>query len=224
MNIEKILRIINVVFKKTIIPIIILLFLSACSGMKLSKYPGPSNISIQNTKVFHGVQIISEPLLDQKINNECFGVDLLEKGILAVYLSFKNENTDKSFLLSVDTVQLINSVGNKKAEKTEYEPQLKEEKYGQGKKALRVIFPLFFEGPFGDGLFKQSSKNSIIVRNLKEMKLKNTTIEPGEIVSGLSYFSNNTTIDFRDIQVCFELMDMTQNQSYPVCIPISINR
>ncbi len=75
----------------------VLIFNVACSTMSLKQYPIPSMNLFENSKSINGVSTVVQPLLDDEKGIEYFGVNLLQTGTLAIYLSIKNSNPNVSF-------------------------------------------------------------------------------------------------------------------------------
>lgn len=188
-----------------------------CSTMELKKYPEPSMDSFKNSKSLNGVSVIAQPLLDGEKCEEYFGVNLMKRNILAVFLSVKNDNEnvsytipDKSIYISnIETKALINN------------PEKGDEDAGEGAAiaGLLLLSPLLFA--VSD---QQISDASIIKENFEVKRFRTKTIDPGQSTSGFSYYSWAELKKLDKANICIELIDSIADKSFTTCQVINLRR
>jgi len=193
--------------------------------MELKKYPEPSNDIFKSSKTIKGISAVAFPLLDESKNEEYFGVELLDKGILAVYISIMNNNPNTSFLLSADSVRIAHKKpGNmEKLNPSSIEKEIGDAATGSGALflgtgALVVAAPLIILGAV------ESSDASIIKENFDLNKLQTKTIDPGERASGFSYFKWVDYEEITEASICFELNEPIKNVSFFYCLNIDLGK
>lgn len=189
----------------------------ACSTMNLKQYPvQPINL-YENSKSIEGVSVVAQPLLDKKRSKEYFGVDLLQKDILAIYLSVINNNPDVSFTLPSESIHITQINSNDLINNPEKESQ----EAGEG---IAMVGALLISPLFIAIAAQQLSDASIIKENFEAKMFRTQTIDPGQSASGFSYFK---WADFKEIDkanVCFKLIDPLASRSFPFCLNINLRR
>jgi len=191
--------------------------LAACSTMNLKQYPEPSLGLFDNSRSVNGVLTYAQPLLDEKRGEEYFGVNLIQKGILAVYLSVKNNNPNASFTIPAESIYISQIETNDLTNN----PEKGDQELGEGTAIVGALLinPLFLA--IGA---QQLSDASIIKENFAAKRFRTKTIDPGQNASGFSYF--NWT-DFKKLDratICFDLIDPLADKTFPFCQKINLRR
>jgi hypothetical protein len=185
--------------------------------MNLKQYPDPSMSLFENTRSVNGVLAFAQPLLDGNEAKEYFGVNLLEKNILAVYLLIKNDNPNVSFTIPAESIYISKAENKDLANNPEKDSQ----DAGEALTIAAVLLggPLFvvLAGP-------QFSDASIIKENFEAKMFRTKTIDPGQKASGFSYFNWQHFKELDKGNICFELIDPLAGKSFPFCQNIDLRR
>lgn len=189
----------------------------ACSTMTIKQYPEPPNSLFENAKTIEGVTAVAQPLLNQEDLKNYFGVNLLEKGILPIYLVVKNDNPHDSFILTTESVQ-IQLEGNKNSIE---DPAREKQEAGEaiGLAGAILVSPLLLSVAI-----QQLSSASIIEENFESKKFRTKTIDPGQQVSGFLYFRWDDLKIAEKVRICFQLVDPLADKSFPFCLKIILRR
>lgn len=196
----------------------ILMGLNACSTMQLKEYPESSIDIFQKAKSIEDVSATAQPILEQDISEDYFGVDLLEQGILAVYLSVKNDNLNTSFIVPAESIYLADV---KSENSTAYDPGKEDMAIAKPFAtvgSLLVSFPLLWVAA------QQSSDAYTIRENFGVKEFRTKTIDPGQRASGFSYFDWKSFKEIDEANICFKLIDPVDNRSFPYCININLRK
>jgi len=191
--------------------------LAACSTMSLKQYPEPPMNSFINSGSVNGVYAVAQPLLDEKTSKECFGVNLQQKEIMAVYLSVKNNNPNASFIIPAESIYIseieANDLGNS--------PEKDVQEVGQALNICALPFSPVL--PFILGV-QQLSDAAIIKENFEAKRFRTKTIDPGQIASGFSYFNWEYLKELDNANVCFKLINPVADKSFTFCKNINLRR
>jgi len=207
-------RINNIIIQRALLSGVIFGLIS-CSTMNLKQYPQASPILFQNTQPKNGISIVAQPLLDGMESKEYFGVDLIEKGILAINITIRNDNPSISYMVPADSVRItqINSVN------IINDPESEDQQAGEvaGMAGAVLISPLLFAVAA-----QQLSDASIIEENFEANKLRTTTIDPGETVAGFSYFNWDMVKAIDTPHLCVKVINPVEDISFPYCLDFSV--
>jgi hypothetical protein len=185
--------------------------------MDLEQYPNaPSNL-LGKTPSRNGVSVAAQPLLGEKESKAYFGVDLIKNDILAVHITVRNDNANKSYLVPADSLQITqrNAVDNVNT------PEDGDQQAGE---AIGVASVVLISPALLAVAVQQLSDASIIKENFEAQKFRTTTIDPGETVGGFSYF-NWAKVEMIDSpELCLKLVDTVENASFPYCLEVAVRR
>lgn len=202
---------------RLVIIIAIMLQSVACSTMNLKQYPVPPINLYDKSKSIEGVSAIAQPLLDKKKSKEYFGVDLLQKNILAINLSVINNNPDVSFTLPSESINITQINSNDLINNPEKGGQ-------EAGKAIGVVGALLISPLFMAIAAQLLSDASIIKENFEAKMLRTKTIDPGQSVSGFSYFNWADLKDIDKVNICFKLIDPLADRYFPFCLNVDLRR
>ena len=201
-----------------------LLGINACSTMQLKKYPEPSMDLFKNAKLIEGVSAIAVPLLDEDESEEYFGVELLDKDILAIYLSIQNNNPDTGFMIPAESIQIAEF---KEKNSSNSKPGKESESTGEGAltigAASLVLVPVLAPILLPVGV-QQMSDATIIKENFKSKQFRTRTVSPGGNASGFVYFKMSDFKNLNSAHICFELKDPIKNKTIPYCLKIDLRQ
>ena len=191
--------------------------LISCSTMNLKQYPEASPMLFQNTQSNNGISVAAQPLSGENESKEYFGVDLIDNGILAVHMTIRNDNTNNSYMIPADSVQITQRSGIDKINNPESGDQQAGEVLGVAGAVL--ISPLLLAVAI-----QQLSDASIIEENFEANKLRTTTIDPGEKVAGFSYFVWDKVKTIDTPHLCLNVINPIEDVSFPYCLDLYIKR
>jgi hypothetical protein len=191
------------------------IFLSACSTMTLSPFPEPSDSSFRQVDAHPGISVFAEPILDERRSRDLFGVDLQDNGILAVYVATKSTNPDASLMFPADSVRIAKAGSGS----GRLDPERGDQELGEG---LSVVGAVLVSPVFLMAGAQQLSDASVIEENFERKRLRTSMVDPGEVVSGFSYFDWNQLKGTDRADVCWMLSDPVKSKAFPVCVPIRL--
>lgn len=196
---DEVLMIKNI--KVTILSVLLsgsMLGLTSCSMSALKQYPGASEVLFQNAESKNGISVVAKLLLEEE-SKEYFGINLLDNGIYAVHLTIRNDNPENSYIVSVESEQVN-------------DPSSGTKQVGEG-----VVLISFLVG------VKLLSDATIIKENFEAKKLRTATIDPGEKISGFSYYKWEGIKEIDTLHICLNVANPIINISFPYCLDVTIN-
>jgi hypothetical protein len=199
-------------------PLSAILFLSiigiaACSTVSFKQYPCPSDKLFESSSTILGVSAIAEPMLKEEDQVTYFGVNMIEKGLLPIYLAVKNNNHEDAFILCSESITMqsekdVSTANNAITENNQLQSIL-------NTTALICMSPLL-------ALIAEevASKKGIIGNNLELNRFRTKTISPGQQVSGFLYADWNKINSKDKVDICFQLLNPETEKSFPYCLNI----
>ena len=197
----------------------LIICLSACSTMTLKQYPEPSDDLFDNSKPINGVVAFAQPLLDENESKDYFGVNLIKNGILAIYLSIRNQNQNTSFTIPAEAIH-ISEVENNASDFKPEQGHVDAARTASIASAILMSPLLFCIGIDA----QQYSNASIIKENFEAKRFRTKTIDPGQKASGFSYFEWKNIKDHNKLNICFSIIDPLVDKTFSTCQIIHIRR
>lgn len=94
------------IVRPSVLAIIAVFSLMACSTMDLKDYPEATEEIFADAHMINGVSVVVQPLLDEEESLRYFGVDLTDKNILAIHVAIRNADKNNSYLVFSDALQI----------------------------------------------------------------------------------------------------------------------
>jgi len=194
----------------------------SCSKMNLEPYPGPSTSNYEKLVALDGVTAAVEPFLDEDLSEKYFGVNLLDRDIIALFFSVQNNTPKTSFLLLSKSIQIADI---KKDKETNYNPSQASQDTGDAALlvggasliALPVLAPVILPVAF-----QNISDASVIKENFETKKIRTKTIDPGEKASGFIYYNLSELKKIRNPNLCFKLIDTIADDQKNYCLKVNV--
>lgn len=193
-----------------------MLTVGACSTMVLQKYPAPNMNKFEAGKEVEGVSAFAQAILDEKEGEQYFGVNLIEKEILAIYLSVKNQHSSTTFILPAESVHITEI---EKDPPSVMDPGRDSKKAGEALSwaGAALLGPLLLAAGV-----QQLSDSTIIKENFEANRFQSTTLEPGEEASGFLYFQWKEFKNRDKANLCFDLVNPMRAQLSSFCLSVDV--
>lgn len=185
---------------------IAILGMVSCSMMVLKQYPEAPTALFKNAESKDGISAVAQLLSDEE-SKEYFGVNLPSNGIIAVYLTVRNDSQKDSYVVYADSVKIDKQNG----ENVINNPANSRMNTGE----VVSIISLWLGA-------KLMSDASVIKENFELKRLRTTTIDPGEKLSGFSYFRRDEEKVVDSLHICFTVANPVINLSFPYCLDATI--
>ncbi len=162
----------------------LMLILNGCTTLILEPYVGKRADQYKNYKIKNGLALATKPVIDSTESEKYFGVDLLSRKILPVFIVVENKSVSSSFTILKKSIKLIdeNTLFNHAADNDAG----KEKAEGGAAVALTgavlIALPLLFAG------MKMVSDATVIKHSISSQEFQIRTLSPGEKASGFLYF------------------------------------
>lgn len=216
------------------------MILLSCSTarVKFKTFPEQKETLYKDSSQITGLKVFHKPVLSGSEAKTYFGTNLIEKNILAMYVSVFNESTNKSFIMSEDSLKLL-QLENVRAKNSPEKASDNAEIIGLGAglsaqaattamvaatipaaTGLSILFPIA-QLPIAIAEAKRSLE-IVINDNFETQRFKVTTLEPGEKESGFIYFDWNKLKGHEGVIFCFNLQEAISNDIFQHCSYVSL--
>jgi hypothetical protein len=212
--------------------------------MQLKTFNEPEQSKYQSSPHVPDLLVYSKPMLNDSETAKYFGVNLLRKNILAIYVSVWNNNQIKSFLISEDSIKLTQI----KVDRAVNRPEKASEDaanvamgvdiatypatLGMLAAASRGVTIAEWAASGVDVIYiatiaipifasQLQSNASVIKENFEVNKFKSTTLEPGEKESGFIYFNWDELKGYDEVNLCLYLKESMSMNIYQPCYNVS---
>lgn len=198
--------------------LICILLFQACSTLKVQDYPKGTTTSTAKAITLKNLSIATKPITDKDELDNYFGTNLLELGIVPIYVISENKSSEASFVISKDGV-LLKSTANDITQGVKTDDQS-----ATGKTLGIVGASSFILTPVG-GLFvglpmiyygsKLKSDAVIIKQNIVKKQLQTRTVSPGKTVDGFVYFQfpDRESINrLSEFSISIEILEIGSNE------------
>ena len=162
----------------TIVSLALLCMLCGGCTTTLPPYPVRPLTGYPHRVVQGGLALAVQPLRTEAERERYFGVDLVDEGVLPVFVLAENRSSTSSFLLSPENFRL----GNAKS------PPSGEGGPGRDPIGLHIAAAATLSPVLIVAYSTLESKGHQINQTFELNKLRDTTLSPGETVSGFVYF------------------------------------
>ncbi len=187
-----------------------------CTTMQLERYPEASPNSVTESGRKNGISLLAQPLLDKEASKKYFGVDLLDKGILAIHLTIRNENPSSSFMVHGEDVR----VTDRPTAGTSSRPEGASQDAGVVSAVGGVLMsPLLLAVAI-----QQLSDASVIEENFEAKRLRTKTLDPGQHVAGFAYFNWEQIKERKAADLCVDVVESVGRVSFPFCVLVDFDR
>lgn len=184
--------------------------------MTLEKFPEPAVTSFVRATSSNEVSVYIKPLLNEKDYKKYFGTNLIDKGILAIYLSINNSSPETSYLVPAESIKLSIKDFNRQSYYSTKEDE---------KNPLGIPFrELAVASAIINLVVQQYSDATIIQENFKSVRFRTKTIDTGKSASGFAYFNLTDIRNREDYKLCFEIIDPIADQSIVSCEKVDVKR
>ena len=202
-----------------------MLTVGACTTMVLQKYPAPNTNKFEASKEVEGVSAIAQAILDEKEGEQYFGVNLIEKEILAIYLGVKNQHSSTTFILLAESVHVseAENEGSSMLGPDHDSKAAAEALTTIGGSVSMLIVPVFAPIFVISGT-QQLSDSVIIKENYESNRFRTTTLEPGEAAGGFLFFPWGKLKNLDKAHLCFDLVNPLKAQSLSSCFSVNLRR
>ena len=231
--------------KVCIIPFLLTFIVLAGCTMKLKAFNEPEQSKYQSSPHVPDLLVYTKPMLDDSEAVRYFGVNLLRKNILAIYVSVWNNNQINNFIISEDSIKITQI----KADSTVKRPEKASEDaantaigvhiathaaaVGVLASGPAVTYPTWIASgvivavpiaEIGIPIFASQlqSNASVIKENFEVNKFKSTTLEPGEKESGFIYFNWDELKGYDEVNLCLYLKESMSMNIYQPCFNVSL--
>lgn len=188
----------------------------SCSTMTLQKFPQPAEASFVKSTSANDVSVFFKPMVNEKDCKKYFGTNLIDMGILAIYLSIKNNSQKSSYLIPAESIKLSTR---------DYNGQTFYPTNEDNKNPLGIHFSdLVIASVFTNLAVQQYSDATIIHENFKSVRFRTKTIDAGKSASGFAYFNLTDIKKIEKLKICFRIVDPIADQSTVTCENIGIER
>jgi len=220
----------------------ILIFIS-CTTMSLDTFHEPKKPTYKEKSEAPGLMMYIKPMLNDAETKKYFGVKLLNKNILAVYISAWNANPSKNYIFTEDSIkvtQILNIGEINQPEKGSEDAASIAAGVGVGTVSASAMvaaatFPAFIASgallaipiaQYGIPLYisKKSSNASVIRENFESQRFRATTLEPGERECGFLYFNWDNLKEYNEVSLCFLMTGAVSNEMYNPCFDVPLQK
>lgn len=192
--------------------------ITSCSTMTLKQYPGPSPQELQSSVSDDGISAIAYPLKSEEEFKDYFGVNLTQKGILAVHLTVANNKPNVSYLIRAESIRL----GQQDViSRTTNDPSMRATKAAN---AIGITGGVLGSPVLIAVAAQQLSNSTIIKENFESKEFRSKTIDTGQKASGFVYFKSEDASKIGSVDVCFDVIDSINNKSFTYCTPMGSRR
>lgn len=185
--------------------------LAGCSAKRLPDYtPSPLH-EYSNKSVQEGLTIAIQPMTNEEEIKRYFGIDLLEKNVLPIFIVMENQSSKSSFVLTKKDIGLSNEEdqGSSPSNGSTSSPVSRSDEEVAAAMAIVTVFgPLFSAG--------MESFNAEVERNFAMKEFQQATLSPGNKESGFVYFRiPESTHDTNRWRVQIKAFDLTKRARLP---------
>ena len=212
-----------------------------CSTMTVDTFQEPKETIYKENFEAPGVMVYIKPMLNDAETEKLFGVNLIKKNILAMYVSVWNTSPDKNFIITEESFKVTQIESYSAVNRPEKGSQ------SLGHAALGASFAtdLVAQGvataatysaaavPFAMAALpaalaiqlyasNQYSDASVIKENFEIKKFRATTLEPGEKESGYLYYNWDDLKGYEEVNLCLSLQDPKSDEIHLPCFYVSL--
>ncbi len=188
----------------------------SCTTMKLDKFPQPAETSFVKSRSANDVSVYFKPLSNEKDYKKYFGANLMDKGILSIYMSIKNDSPESSYIIPAESIKLSIKDYNGR---TFYPTKIEEQN------PLDIPFhDLVVASAVTNLAVQQYSDATIIQENFKSVRFRTQTIDAGKAASGFAYFNLKDIRRAEDYKLCFKIIDPIADKSIVSCEKIDLEK
>lgn len=198
-----------------------LFILQGCTTMKIPDYPQSTIASIPKAETVNDLTVAAKPFTNKNDLEKYFGTNLIDYGIVPVYIITENRNRQTSFVISKDRVSLTN-----KSETLTQGARTDESTSGNAlfiAGAATFILspiagvPMMFIGP------KLTSDAEKIKQNMAKKELQSRTVSPGKTVDGFVYFKfsdGEPSNLLKECKITLQAMELGSNTIHQFTFPV----
>lgn len=183
--------------------------------MTLKPYPAIPPSDFENSETVQGIWVAAKPLLNEEELEDYFGVNLLKKGILPIYLTIRNDNTQDSFIFQAESVRIKTQQNSGMYDNPEKDMQ-------EAGKGIAWAGAILISPPLLLIAIHQLSNASIIEENFESKKIRTKTLDPGQQTSGFVYFNFDELKSVKKTNLYFKVFAPLSEASLLVCISINL--
>lgn len=182
-----------------------MLILNGCTTLTLEPYVGQRVDQYKNYKIKNGLALATKPITDATESKKYFGVDLLSKKVLPVFIVVENQSVSSSFTILKKSIKLIDEktflgLADEDAEK--YNNEEGDALAWTG--ALLLALPLLIAGN------KMISDATVIKHSISSQEFQTRTLSTGEKASGFLYFHIPEVKDNVHLVLKMDAIDLMQ--------------
>lgn len=162
--------------------------------------------------------------MSKELTKKYFGVDLIDKNLLAVHLIIRNDNPAVSYIVQPEritiTKQGYNNVSDKPGSKSQSTGELVNVPVLEA-----VVRGVLFGPPAALGALHQYvSDASIVEENFEAKRLRTKTVDPGQQTAGFIYFNWEQVKALMAPELCIELTNLGTQTAQPHCVSVNLSR
>ncbi len=184
--------------------------------MTLNEYKEAPDVKHLESKTIEGISTFVKPITDAEDSQKYFGLNLLEKGIIPIYLSIKNSNQNKFYTINSNSI----IIGNTEQIDQSVNPAQDKRRESEKLASAGAIGGMFFLLPAA----ALASESSVIKENLDSKRFRSQTIEPGEKASGFCYFKLDELKTSEQLGLYIELKENLDFRTIPLLLPVNLTR
>jgi hypothetical protein len=161
--------------------ILVLLSVSGCAGRPLPDFPRDELERYQISRIEGDAAVAIQPLMDRREVEKYFGLNLLDRGILPVFLLIENRADDRTLVFDARRLALK----AKQEHPLRGDSDLEDDRAWQAAAATGAVL---LSLPIMIVASKMISNQAEREQNLATKELRSQTLEPSGATSGFAYF------------------------------------
>lgn len=212
---------------------IFILIITSCSAVEIKKVTAQKANFYKYTSEKAGLKISVDPYREENRLQECFGCNLLSRGVLPVLVVIENQNAEDGYILLKEKSGLV--MKNTNSENNIPTNSYNTNELNKAEKNLTTFaivggIPLMLVPvaalpaiiAVGLSLQHKAQNEREIKRNYEEKKLLDKTIYQGGSDAGFLYFSLNCKEDIQKVEgILLIMMNIRSKETIPFIVHIN---